>query len=365
MFVIDRSMPSRVLETVLLIVWLGAAIAFATIDNDRFEGDSCVLADGTDGTCRRDLECAYLKTVPKKSWIKCSFDKNVSIVCCRNPSKTRFDVKSRSENMCEKFDQFNDGDDHIYGGDIAGVDEFPYLGALAFNDGGGLAFRCGANLISDRYMLTAAHCLTIDRPAFVRLGVVNVTSQSRTDPPIDIGIEEVILHPNYKVRPLANDIALLKLNRTVSEPFLKQICLYTNFSDPSPDVPLKVAGWGSNETDWIMSPLLQKANVTTYERDVCNNLLVNDSNQGESNRRRIARLNEDQVCALGRNETGDNTGDTCVGDSGGPLELAIGRRRWLVGLTSTGKQCGSSFPGIYTRVSYFVEWIESIVWPEN
>lgn len=362
-FVMDRSMPNRALVTVLLIVWFGAAIAFATIDNDRFEGDSCALADGSDGTCRRDFECEYLKTIPQKLWVKCSFDKNVSIVCCRNPSRTRFDVKSRSEQMCESFDQFNDVDDHIYGGTAAAADEFPYLGALGFGNGGEVSFRCGANLISDRYMLTAAHCLA-ERPSFVRLGVVDIMSNSKTDPPVDIGIEDVISHPQYKGRPLANDIALLKLNRTVTEDFLKQICLYTNLSDPLPDVPLTIAGWGSNETAGIMSPLLQKANVTTYERDECNTILVNDKSQVLSNRRIVAKLNADQLCALGRNETGHNTGDTCIGDSGGPLELAIGRRRWLVGLTSTGKPCGTNFPGIYTRVSYFVDWIESIVWPE-
>lgn len=361
----DRSIPTRTVTTVLQIVWFGAAIAFATIDNDRFEGDSCLLADGTNGTCRRDLECEYLKTVPQKSWIKCSFDKNVSIVCCRNPSRTRFDVKSRSEQMCESFDEFNDADDHIFAGTSAALDEFPYLGALAFDNGNEVAFRCGANLISDRYMLTAAHCLTIEQPAFVRLGVVNITSTSKTDPPVDIGIEKTILHPNYQTRPLANDIALIKLNRTVTEDFLKRICLYTKSSDPATDVPLTIAGWGSTEQDWEMSPLLLKAKATTYEREVCNAILVNDKTDEKSSRRRILKLNPDQLCALGRNETGDNTGDTCIGDSGGPLELTIGRRRWLVGLTSTGKHCGTRFPGIYTRVSHFIDWIESEVWPEK
>ncbi|XP_062543605.1 serine protease Hayan-like isoform X1 [Armigeres subalbatus] len=355
-------MHIRTLVTVLQVVWYGLAFTFATIDNDRFEGDSCVLADGTNGTCSRDLECEYLKTIPQHSWIKCSFDKNVSIVCCRSPPKTRFDMKSRSEQMCDSFDSFNDAANHIYAGTEAGEDEFPYLGALAFTGGNELAFRCGANLISDQYMLTAAHCLTFERPAFVRLGVVDIVTKSKTDPPVDIGIEDIIIHPDYVPRPLANDIALIKLNRTVTEDFLKRICLYTNISDPSPDVKLSIAGWGSTESnDWEMSPVLLKANVTTYDREDCNKILIED----KTPRRKLLKLNTDQLCALGRNTTGHNTGDTCVGDSGGPLELAIGRRRWIVGLTSTGKICGTSYPGIYTRVSQFIGWIEKEVWPEN
>lgn len=32
---------------------------------------------------------------------------------------------------------------------------------------------------------------------------------------------------------------------------------------------------------------------------------------------------------------------------------------------STGGICGSALPSINTRVAYFIEWIESIVWPDN
>ncbi|KAH9628786.1 hypothetical protein HF086_004946 [Spodoptera exigua] len=52
------------------------------------------------------------------------------------------------------------------------------------------------------------------------------------------------------------------------------------------------------------------------------------------------------------------------GDSGGPLQSSgsDGLSR-LVGVTSFGRGCGSSVPGVYTRVSRYLDWIESIVWP--
>ncbi|XP_065084992.1 serine protease Hayan-like [Ochlerotatus camptorhynchus] len=351
------------------MVWFGLAIAIPMYDNDRFEGDSCTLADGvTSGTCRRDVDCDYLKSAPKKDWKRCSFDKNVSIVCCHDKSPSVLQGSPNllrsgfiSERMCDGFPLFPEANNHILHGTLADINDFPYLGALAFQDENEVTFRCGANLISREYVLTAAHCLTVEKPTFVRLGAVRIfDNNDTTDKPVDVGIEKVIMHPNYRKRPLSNDIALLKLNRTVDEEFLTPACLYTNSTDPAPNVRLSIAGWGTNESiDSQMSPDLMKAHVTTFERDECNFTLLQD----KTPRNKIQQLNGDQLCALGRNSTGDNTGDTCVGDSGGPLELAIDRRRYIVGLTSTGKICGTKFPGIYTRVSHFIDWIESVVWP--
>lgn len=61
--------------------------------------------------------------------------------------------------------------------------------------------------------------------------------------------------------------------------------------------------------------------------------------------------------------------DTCLGDSGGPIQVV--RRQidlsTVVGVVSTGLPCGASrnFPGLYTRVAYFIDWIESHVWPNG
>lgn len=63
-----------------------------------------------------------------------------------------------------------------------------------------------------------------------------------------------------------------------------------------------------------------------------------------------------KVCALSRDET---PRDACPGDSGGPLmaERPDGLYE-LVGVVSTGVGCGNpDFPGIYTKVSAYVDWI--------
>lgn len=39
---------------------------------------------------------------------------------------------------------------------------------------------------------------------------------------------------------------------------------------------------------------------------------------------------------------------------------------YIAGITSFGKQCGNkNIPGIYTRVSFYISWIENIIWPDD
>lgn len=55
------------------------------------------------------------------------------------------------------------------------------------------------------------------------------------------------------------------------------------------------------------------------------------------------------------------------GDSGGPLQITKQSNKcifYIVGITSFGRGCGApNSPGVYTRVSKYVDWIESVVWP--
>lgn len=82
--------------------------------------------------------------------------------------------------------------------------------------------------------------------------------------------------------------------------------------------------------------------------------------------KRIPRgILQSQLCA------GSRTGkqDTCQGDSGGPIQIMQQGNSciyYVIGITSFGKSCAvSSAPGVYTKVSYYLDWIEEVVWGEQ
>ncbi|XP_034246219.1 transmembrane protease serine 9-like [Thrips palmi] len=75
-------------------------------------------------------------------------------------------------------------------------------------------------------------------------------------------------------------------------------------------------------------------------------------------------LDATQLCAGG----GRHNRDTCQGDSGGPLQVKANPAglpciHRIIGVVSFGQICGLGYPGVYTRVSAYVPWIESVVWP--
>ncbi|XP_052900620.1 serine protease persephone-like [Anopheles moucheti] len=342
-------------------------------DSMLYEGDACELKNGSVGVCRPATQCEWLleKPPPLSELRTCSFNMSLPIVCCPIRVESRvmnLPVKRISATQCEQFPNMTGLADHIFNGVVAQFGEFPYMAALGYALPNGSEanspslFRCAASLISPRFLLTAAHCLR-EKPVFARLGVLELQPARIVDEPLDIAIRNATPHPDYHPVRYQNDIALLELADPVTGdwPFVDPICLYTNATGgpPGPEQTLSVQGWGTmlpGETE--IATRLMKANVSIVERDVCASNLPR-------NRRNPAGLHPGQLCALGRNERNETIADTCPGDSGGPLELNVDGRHYLVGITSNGHSCGSPIPGIYTEVAPYLDWIESIVWPRT
>ncbi|KFB36761.1 AGAP000572-PA-like protein [Anopheles sinensis] len=365
MYVFDRTPWLVLLANWMLVLLLVTADTIVHEPPDSgFDGDPCKLHNGSLGVCRPANQCSWLtaKSKTPEDLITCSFNMSLPIVCCMHEfdnTRTIIPAKRISEAQCDQFPKSSNLADHIINGVDAQFGEFPHMAALAYNVSNAIVFSCGSSLIAPRFLLTAAHCVT--GVLFARLGVLELQPKVIVDTPIDIAIRNATRHPGYNPVTVSNDIALLELEEEVPAnlPYAHPACLYMNTSGEllGPDVPLSVQGWGSVQVGDTNQPRLQKATVNLVDRETCQSKQV-------PTRRNRDGLHPTQICALGR-DTNDTIADTCVGDSGGPLELVVDGRHYLVGIISAGYACGTTIPGIYTDIAPYIDWIESIVWPQH
>jgi len=270
-----------------------------------------------------------------------------------------------------------DTSDRIYGGEATKIDEFPWLALLEYTKpGGSKGFHCGGVLISERYVLTASHCVnSAELPktwtlSGVRLGEWNLETEQDcdtsgvgsdcADPVQDIPIERKIPHPQYEPagEQQYNDLALLRLARPAKlSYFVRPICLPSDPVLNNIDIvgeKFQVAGWGKTETR-SQSDIKLKVTVDGADIGNCNKVYHSTG--------RV--ISDSQLCA-----GGERGKDSCRGDSGGPLmgnfKNSQGQAYWyLAGLVSYGPSpCGQEgWPGVYTRVSKYINWIESQLQP--
>jgi len=253
-------------------------------------------------------------------------------------------VKPQPEGVDGKIDQ----DFRIVGGRPSAAHSYPWLVALFH----GSKQFCGGSLIDDRHILTAAHCvakLTQAQMSSLRV-VLGAHDLRRQDvgSTVSLTVGNVVYHKGYDANKLINDIAILTLSSRVTfSGKVKPICLNGDPAVPAVGEYTRVAGWGSLREGLPQEKLPQEVDLFVWSNPQCGQRFGRIAPAG---------VVDSYLCA------GRDGKDSCMGDSGGP-QIMQHRGVWTqVGVVSWGIGCGQGqFPGVYSRMSHFLPWVEEVI----
>ncbi|XP_032315008.1 transmembrane protease serine 11A isoform X3 [Camelus ferus] len=228
----------------------------------------------------------------------------------------------------------------IMSGDLAIKAAWPWQASLQHNN----IHQCGATLISNTWLVTAAHCFKKK----ANPSQWTVSFGTTINPPLmKRSIRKIIVHERYHSPAREYDIAVVQFSpRVTFTDDIRRVCLPEASASFQPNSTVYITGFGALFYGGESQNNLREARLKIISDDVCKQPHVygNDIKSG-------------MICA-GYLE---GTYDACRGDSGGPLVGKDLKDTWyLIGIVSWGDNCGQkNKPGVYTKVTYYRNWIAS------
>ncbi|XP_076302918.1 uncharacterized protein LOC143221331 [Lasioglossum baleicum] len=241
----------------------------------------------------------------------------------------------------------------IVGGKAASFGEWPWqvlvreatwLGLFTKN-------KCGGVLITDKYVITAAHC----QPGFLAnlvavFGEFDLSGELEAKRSVTRNVRRAIVNRGYNPTTFESDLALLELESPIQfDLHIVPICMPDDGIDFTGRMAT-VTGWGRLKYNGGVPSVLQEVQVPIIKNSVCQEMFQTGGH---------SKLILDSFLCAGY---ANGQKDSCEGDSGGPLVMQRPDGRWfLVGTVSHGITCAAPYlPGVYMRTTYFKPWLHSI-----
>ncbi|XP_055678836.1 serine protease gd-like isoform X4 [Lutzomyia longipalpis] len=239
--------------------------------------------------------------------------------------------------------------------------QWPWLVSVYSYSNLKLGFRCGATLISNKLVVTAAHCFfDVNNRQVKSDDVLIILGQYNLKRPQDkvtkiVYPQSVNIHPDYqKLNKIDSDIAIVVIPERVRfTTYIRPACLWKGPETKTSLVGKTgfIAGWGRDENGNFFTVLPKQSKIPVVSDETCL----------RSNEAFVKITSEVTFCAGWRN----GTEGPCNGDSGGPFVFEKDGRWTLRGVVSTslltdgGNTCNLNEYVVFTDVSQFTDWITS------
>ncbi|XP_026730235.1 collagenase-like [Trichoplusia ni] len=236
--------------------------------------------------------------------------------------------------------------ERIVGGSISSIADTPYQAGLVIQIFIILTSVCGASLISNTRLVTAAHCYN-DGSVTANSFTVVLGSNTLFSGGTRIPTTNIVMHPQWNPSTAANDVAIINIPSVTFSNVIQPIALPSGS-----DLNNNFAGWSALASGYGLTSDGGSIGNNQQLSSVTLNIITNNVCAATFG----PFVHSSNVCTSGAGGQG-----TCRGDSGGPLAVQINGQSTLVGVTSYGAQagCAAGFPAAFARVTSFVNWINS------